>query len=110
MTNKEIIISGVITGVTLIIIVLIVTSYSSNPIYEDIEYLEPIVNEQTIERERQRNIDSCLQSAFKGYTDDWNGKCRIMGRGDGCSLYTEEMTVVELRYISAKDLCLERYR
>lgn len=108
------VISGVVVGVALIVMVVIVVSDGSNPTYEDVEYLEPIVNEQSIERSRQKNIDACISQSYSTYRSGWTRYCDTNGipkdPDGGCSIPIAQANIFEAELARAKELCVERYK
>lgn len=61
------------------------------------------------ERERQLNIDFCIDDAYDNYKADWDSACKIIGKKDDCSLYSDRSDKLNDRHEDNKNNCYKRY-
>ena len=61
------------------------------------------------ESKRLNNIAWCEDSAYDTYVSDWNGQCKLEGKGDDCSLAHFQAESFDAQYDKALDRCIEKY-
>lgn len=101
---KNIIIAVVIIGLAIYSVVL----YNKNmQLNRDIDTIIQVASE---ELDTQSAIDSCMSSAYKTYTGDWNGACSSLGYGTGCLLPAYKSDRIDQAYKEAQEMCIQRYK
>lgn len=70
---------------------------------------EKAEREETTKESREKNLNDCLENAFKNYKSTWDLNCEKQGQEEGCSLSHTFASELDKDYGENQEMCIKLY-
>jgi len=101
-----------------VLMVVLYSNYKDNQQYQRTLYIQEQEALKEKQEKEQQEIDksmnrllynSCVDSAFEAYHENWNKECQGQGLKDDCRLPLDNVDIIDGRLEESKQDCKDRY-